>query len=157
MNRESGANPRSTASIAGHPLHPMVIPFPIASFVGALAADIAFANTGNAFWAEAARWLLGVGVVTALVAAVGGFTDFFGDERIRALAAARRHMLGNLALVVLELVNFYIRHDNPQDAVMPLGVSLSVVGVLLLLFNGWQGWEMVYRHRVGIADRSDQP
>ena len=153
--RIDSTNPRSTASIAGHPLHPMVIPFPIASFVGALAADIAFANTGNAFWVEAAQWLLGIGVLTALIAAVGGFIDFFGDARIRALPPARRHMIGNLALVVLEAFTLLLRAgDNSADAVVPLGVSLSALGVLLLLFNGWQGWEMVYRHRVGIADRS---
>jgi uncharacterized membrane protein len=158
MNRETGStNPRSTASIAGHPLHPMVVPFPIAAFVGALVTDIAFLNSGNPFWAEASRWLLVVGVVMALVAAIGGFTDFFGDARIRALPPAWRHMVGNLALVVVELINFLTRNGNPGDAVMPLGVSLSAVGVLLLLFNGWQGWELVYRHRVGIADRSEQP
>jgi uncharacterized membrane protein len=154
MNREgTSTNPRSTASIAGHPLHPMVVPFPIASFAGALATDIAFASTGNAFWAEASQWLLGVGVVTALVAAVGGFTDFLGDARIRALPPARRHMIGNLVLVVIEAVNLWLRIGDAADSVVPLGVSLSAIGVLLLLFNGWQGWEMVYRHRVGIADR----
>ena len=64
MTRQrDSANPRSTACIAGHPLHPMVIPFPIASFVGALVTDIAFARSGNAFWAEASQWLLGAGVV----------------------------------------------------------------------------------------------
>lgn len=154
--RIDSTNPRSTASIAGHPLHPMAIPFPIASFVGAMAADIAFINTGNPFWAEASQWLLGIGIVTALVAAVGGFIDFFGDARIRALPPAWRHMIGNLALVVLESFNFLVRMgSDPADAVAPLGVSLSGLGVLLLLFNGWQGWEMVYRHRVGITDRSD--
>jgi uncharacterized membrane protein len=146
-------NPRSTASIAGHPLHPMAVPFPIAAFVGALAADIAFASSGNPFWAEASKWLLAVGVLMALVAAVGGFVDFLGDARIRALPPAWRHMIGNLVLVVLEAFNCFIRMDDPADAVVPLGISLSVLGVLLLLFNGWQGWEMVYRHRVGIADR----
>jgi uncharacterized membrane protein len=156
MNRQSGSNPRSTASVAGHPLHPMVVPFPIAAFVGALVTDIAFANSGNPFWAEASQWLLGAGIVMALVAAVGGFTDFLGDARIRALRSAWRHMIGNLTLVVIELFNWFTRMDNPADAVVPLGVSLSAVGVLLLLFNGWQGWEMVYRHRVGVAEKSDQ-
>ena len=154
MNREgSSTNPRSTLSIAGHPLHPMAVPFPIASFTGALATDIAFASTGNPFWAQASQWLLGVGVVMALLAAVGGFIDFLGDARIRALPPARRHMIGNLALVVIEAFNWFTRLDSPSDAVVPLGVSLSALGVVLLLFNGWQGWEMVYRHRVGVADR----
>ena len=154
MNREAGStNPRSTLSIAGHPLHPMAVPFPIACFTGALATDIAFASSGNPFWAEASPWLLGVGVVMALLAAVGGFIDFLGDARIRALPAARRHMIGNLVLVVLEAFNCFTRLGDSADAVVPLGVALSALGVVLLLFNGWQGWEMVYRHRVGIADR----
>lgn len=158
MNRESSStNPRSTASIAGHPLHPMAVPFPIAAFTGALAADIAFASTGNPFWAEASQWLLGVGVVMALAAAVGGFIDFLGDARIRALPPAWRHMIGNLVLVVIEAINFLVRLGSPADAVVPLGVSLSAIGVVLLLFNGWQGWEMVYRYRVGVADRADRP
>ena len=158
MNRDVGStNPRRTASIAGHPLHPMAIPFPIAAFVGALATDVAFASNGNVFWAETSQWLLGVGVVMALVAAVGGFIDFFGDQRVRALPPAWRHMVGNLVLVVLEAINFMTRMEHPTDAVVPLGVSLSGIGVLLLLYNGWQGWEMVYRHRVGVAERSDQP
>ena len=148
-------NPRSTLSIAGHPLHPMAVPLPIASFIGALASDIAYANTGNLFWVEASQWLIGVGILTALLAAVGGFTDFLGDARIRALAAAKRHMIGNLGLVVLEAINLIVRlGDDSADAVVPLGLALSAIGVALLLFNGWQGWEMVYRHRVGIADRT---
>lgn len=152
--QDGSANPRSTLSIAGHPLHPMIIPLPIASFIGALAADIAYANTNNLFWVEASQWLLGVGILTALLAAVGGFVDFFGDPRIRALAAARRHMIGNLTLVVLEAINLWVRAgDDSADAVVPLGLALSALGVALLLFNGWQGWEMVYRHRVGIAER----
>jgi uncharacterized membrane protein len=157
MNRpEDGSrNPRSTLSIAGHPLHPMIVPLPIASFIGALASDIAYANTSNLFWAEASQWLLGVGILMALVAAVGGFIDFFGDARIRAIPAATRHMAGNLALVVLEAFNFFVRlGDDSASAVVPLGLALSAVGVALLLFNGWQGWDMVYRHRVGIADRT---
>lgn len=152
---DSSSNPRSTLSIAGHPLHPMIVPLPIASFIGALASDIAYATNGNLFWVEASQWLLGIGVLMALVAAVGGFIDFFGDARIRALAAARRHMIGNLVLVVLEAFNLFVRlGDDSADAVVPLGLALSAIGVALLLFNGWQGWEMVYRHRVGIADRT---
>ena len=58
-------NPKSTASIAGHPVHPMLIPFPIAFFVFAFLCDLAFWGTADAFWATAALWLLGVGLVMA--------------------------------------------------------------------------------------------
>jgi len=147
-----GSNPHSTASIAGHPIHPMLIPFPVASFVGALACDIAYKVSGDPFWPTASKWLLGVGIVMALIAALAGLTDFLGDRRVRALSAAWQHMVGNLVLVVLEAFNLYIRIDDPADTIPPLGLTLSAVGVVLLLFNGWKGWEMVYRGRVGIAD-----
>jgi uncharacterized membrane protein len=144
-------NPRSTARIAGHPVHPMLVPFPIASFAGALAADIVYASAREPFWATASQWLLGVGVVTALVAALAGFTDFLGEPHIRALREAWQHMLGNLSLVAVELLNLYWRLGNSTEAVVPVGLMLSVLGVLLMLFTGWKGWEMVYRYRVGIS------
>ena len=66
------ANPRSTASIAGHPIHPMLIPFPIASFLGALVADIIYLATDNLFWYDVAYVATGTGVVFALLAALAG-------------------------------------------------------------------------------------
>ncbi len=155
MDLNHDRNPRSTARIAGHPIHPMLVPFPIASFVGALAADIVYASGHEPFWASASQWLLGVGVVMALVAALAGFTDFLGDARIRALREAWQHMLGNLALVAVELINLYWRLGNATEAVVPVGLTLSVLGVLLMLFTGWKGGEMVYRYRVGIRAAED--
>jgi uncharacterized membrane protein len=147
------SNPKSTASIAGHPLHPMLVPFPIACFVGALACDIMFWDTQTAFWAAGAFWLLGTGVVMALVAALAGLTDFLAEPRIRTLNAAWLHMGGNVVLVLVEAYNFYLRYGmSGTPTTPPYGLALSAFGVVLLLFNGWQGWEMVYRHRVGVLD-----
>jgi len=143
-------NPKSTAKIAGHPLHPMIIPFPIVFFVSVLATDLLYLNTGRAGFAEASTWLLGAGIATALLAAVLGFTDFLGEPRVRALRQAWLHMGGNLLAVVLEAVNFYLRMGGAvvtsADAMLSAGV------VVLLLFNGWMGWEMVYRGHVGVSD-----
>lgn len=146
-------NPRSTARIAGHPLHPMVIPFPIAFFVSAFATDLAYLNTRDPGWAEASMWLLGAGIATALLAAVLGFTDFFGNRRVRRIRDAWLHMIGNLIAVLLQVVSFYLRSTGGvEEAVAPVGVTLSGVVVALLLFNGWKGWELVYRHHVGVSD-----
>ena len=146
-------NPKSTAKIAGHPLHPMIIPFPIAFFVSTLATDLMFLSTGRAGFAEASMWLLGAGLASALLAAILGFTDFLGDRRVRALRQAWLHMIGNALAVVLQAVNFYIRASGDfRDVVAPAGVSLSAVVVVLLLFTGWMGWEMVYRGHVGIDE-----
>ncbi|HEY2885938.1 MAG TPA: DUF2231 domain-containing protein [Rhizomicrobium sp.] len=146
------SNPQSTAKIAGHPLHPMLVSFPIAFFASTLAADLAFWKTGDAFWFVATEWLLGAGVVMALFAAVAGFTDFLGDRRIRELSVAWWHFLGNLLVVLVEAFNWYRRYQIGPDAVIPTGLLLSLGAVLVLLVNGWLGWEMVYRKHVGVAD-----
>jgi uncharacterized membrane protein len=147
--------PRSTAQISGHPIHPMLIPFPVVFLVTAFATDIAFWITGGAVWATASMWLLGAGVIMALVAAVFGFTDFFGSEQVRNLTDAWLHMAGNLIAVVLAAINWYLRYStDPTTGVFPAGFWISLATVLLLLFNGWKGWELVYRHHVGVADEA---
>lgn len=145
-------NPKSTASIAGHPIHPMLIPFPIVFLVTALAADLVFRATDNVIWATVAFWCLGAAIVTALVAALAGFADFFGDARIRNLSAAWQHMIGNLIVVVLAAINWYLRYRSGAVAGASWGLGISLVTVLLLVFNGWKGWDMVYRHHVGVSD-----
>lgn len=84
------ANPVSSAKIAGHPLHPMLIPFSVAFLVGALASDLTFWGTTDGFWARVSVWLIGAAIVMALLAAVAGFTDFLGERRIRSLSDARK-------------------------------------------------------------------
>jgi len=143
-------NPKSTAEIAGHPIHPMLIPFPIACFVLAFVSDLALWRTGDAFWSTASLWLLGVGLIMAALAAVAGLIDVFGDDRIRNLSDAWLHAGGNVLAVLIELYNWYMRYQG--GAVVPTGVILSGVVVLILLYTGWKGWEMVYHHRVGVAD-----
>ena len=149
------ANPRSTASIAGHPIHPMLIPFPIAFFIAAFVCDLAYWQTANAAWATAATWLLGAGLVMAALAAVAGLTDFLGDARIRALNDAWWHAGGNVVVVLVQLYSWYARYTEGTAAVVPKGLILSLIVVCILAFTGWKGWEMVYRARVGIADASD--
>jgi uncharacterized membrane protein len=152
-------NPRSTAQIAGHPIHPMLVPFPIAFLVATLACDLAFWNTGNAAWAVASMWLLGAALAMAALAALAGLTDFLGDRRIRNIRDAWLHMIGNVIAVLLSLINFCLRFaDGAEAGVFPWGLWISLIVVLLLLFNGWKGWALVYRHRVGISDApSDRP
>jgi uncharacterized membrane protein len=145
------SNPQATAKIAGHPLHPMLVPFPIAAFVGALVCDLI--GTADPFWFRASEYLLGAGVVMALLAAVMGFTDFLGDARIRAITIAWVHFLGNLVVVLIEAFNWYRRYSSGMAD--STGTILSLLAVLLMLVTGWLGWEMVYRRRVAIANGSD--
>jgi len=136
----------------------MLIPFPVAFLVGALVTDLAFVGTGDGFWARASMWLLGAGVVMALLAAVAGFIDFFGERRIRALNDAWYHMLGNLTAVVVAVISFFLRYGGGAEAaIKPWGLVLSFVVVGILLFTGWKGWEMVYAHHVAVLDAPGRP
>ena len=76
-------NPKSTAQIVGHPVDPMLIPFPIAYFFLTLISDLAFWKTTNDFWANASLWLLGIGLIMAALATVMGLIDVLGDVQIR--------------------------------------------------------------------------
>ena len=143
----------STAAVRGHPVHPMIVPFPIAFLTGALATDIAWLATRNAFWADCSFWLLAAGVLTAVVAAVFGLTDFLGDRRVRNLDVARLHFLGNAIVIVLATINVVRRWDDPVGAIQPGGLVLSIAVVLLLVITGWLGGELAYRHRVGVVPR----
>ena len=150
-------NPKSTFAIAGHPLHPLLVPLPITFLVSALLTDIAYVKSTWWMWAYASSWLIGAGIATALLAALGGFIDFFGDRRIRRLRRAWYHMFGNLIAVVLSIVNFIIHTRDGAAAVIPTGITLSAIVVLLLLFNGWMGGELVFRHGVGVRSTPEVP
>ena len=150
-------NPRSTVQIAGHPIHPMLIPFSVAFLVATLFCVLAFWQTGSSFWATAALWLLGGALLFGGLAALAGLTDFLGERRIRELADAWHHLIGNVVAMVLIAVRFYLRFANGEPAVLPEGLLLSLVVVVIFLFTGWKGWEMVYRHHVGVADHSAGP
>ena len=150
----SHAHPRSTAKIGDHPIHPMLIPFPIVCFIGVLVTDIVFLNNHDPGWATASRYLLGIGLVMAALAAVAGLTDFMGDDRIRRLGDALKHMIANVTAVVLELVNFFTRLNN-DDAIGSIGIYLSVIVVLILVYSGWKGGDLVFRHGIGVSDRAN--
>src|SRR4051794_41971493 len=92
----NGEHPRSTAKIGDHPIHPMLIPFPIVCFVGAFVTDIVYVQNHESGWATASMWLLGAGLVMAALAAGAGLTDYLGDDRIRRLGDALKHMLANV-------------------------------------------------------------
>jgi uncharacterized membrane protein len=131
----------------------MLIPFPIVCFVGTLVTDIVFLNNHDPGWATASRYLLGIGIIMGLAAAAAGLTDFMGDDRIRRLGDAVKHMLANVTAVVLSVVNFFIRLDN-NDAISGIGIILSAVVVLILLYSGWKGGDLVFRHGIGVDDRT---
>lgn len=143
-------HPRSTARIGRHPIHPMLVPFPIVFFVSAFVTDLLFVSGYGSVWASASYWLLIAGLIGAALAAVAGLVDFLGEARIRRLGAAKAHLAGNVTAVVLQVINAYMRSGDPTIAVAGSGIILSGVVVVILLITGWLGGELVFRHGVGV-------
>lgn len=145
-------NPVSSANVMGHPMHPILVTLPIGLFVATFLFDVIFWRTGNQAFATSALWLLGFGLIAATLAALTGLIDFLGDRRIRDLGDAWQHAIGNVIMVLVQLFSFYERFVFGSSAVVPLGLSLSLIAVLILVFTGWKGGEMVFRHRVAVYD-----
>jgi uncharacterized membrane protein len=146
---------KSTAHIKGHPIHPMLIPYPFALLSGAVAFDIGARANRRAAWSATARHLTVAGLGSALVAAVPGVIDYFGSvpPGTRARRDATKHALCNLSA----LACFAVAHLNRRpDGRMPAGgLTLGLLGTGLLSLGGWLGGELVYHHHVAVVDESD--
>ncbi len=140
----------STLSVAGHPIHPIIVIFPVAFLVGAAGSDIGYWLTSDPFWARASVWLIGVGFAAGILAAITGFLDFFKVKRVRSRSAGWLHMGGNVAVMVLTLINLVLRQGNPAEPIVFTGLAISLVVATLLGITGWFGGELSFRHKIGV-------
>jgi uncharacterized membrane protein len=144
----------SRASIAKHPIHPMLVPFPIALWIFSLMSDLIYAlGWGGAMWHDIAFYTMAGGTLGGLAAAVPGLIDYLSITELPPKKIARNHMIVNLGIVGSYIVNLWLRMIMPPDAMLP--VVLSVCAVLLLGFSGWLGGELVYVHGVGVESQTD--
>lgn len=146
---------RSRARIGNHPLHPAMVALPVGAFFLALVADILFVNDPRPAWAEMALVALGVGLVTALIAAVLGFMDFTvlpKGSRVRGIALW--HMGLNIAALALYGLSFYLRYSvvEPRFAPGNAALGLAFLAIALLSVSGWLGGKMVFELRAGVVE-----
>jgi uncharacterized membrane protein len=127
----------------------MLVPIPIACFIGALVTDITYACTADMMWADFSAWLLLVGVIFGVLAAIAGLIDFLSNRLIRARPPAWPHLIGNFVALLLALLNLLVHTRDAWTSVVPVGLILSIIVVLILPVTGWLGWSMVYRYGVG--------
>ena len=151
----------SPASLGRHPVHPMIIPFPIALWVFSLVADVIYLLRGNLVWRDwiAFYTLLG-GILGAAVAAVPGIIDWLSIKDREVKKLADWHARLNVIALLVFAADFYLRtsggaHWVGGSTTIPL--LLSVLGVVLITISGWLGGEMVYTHGVAVEPQRDAP
>jgi uncharacterized membrane protein len=144
----------SPASVKGHPLHPMLIVFPIGLWVFSLVADLVYHwDLGSYTWSVVAYYTMAGGIAGALLAAIPGLIDLLSMSDGKAKRIGIAHMVVNLVVVALYVVNLYIRSRQGHDET--IAVALSVVGVGLLSLSGWLGGELVYIYGVAVEEHHE--
>lgn len=144
----------SRASIGGHPIHPMLIPFPIGLLVFSLIADLIYLWRGNPVWEDyiAFYTLLG-GIIGAAAAAIPGLIDWATLTDRAAVRVANWHARVNITGLLIFIASFYLRTTSGATWIvnMPmLPIILSCIGVLGLGVAGYLGGELVFRHGVAV-------
>ena len=144
----------SPASIGGHPIHPMFIPFPIALWVFSLVADIVYLWRGNPVWKNwIAFYALLAGIIGAVIAAVPGFIDWLSIKDRSVVKVANWHARLNVIALLIFSASFFLR---TATGVAMTGLSYttpsieSATGMVLICISGWLGGQMVFKHGVAV-------
>jgi uncharacterized membrane protein len=149
--RESITGMESRAKLAGHAIHPMLIVFPLGLLAMAVIFDILYFAAQNASLATGSFLNISAGIITGLLAAVFGFWDWRHiPDGVRAKAIGLWHGVGNVVVVLLFAVSWYLRSLDPQHLPTILAFILVVVAAVLALITGWLGGELVERLGVGV-------
>ena len=148
----------SPASLGGHPVHPMLIPFPIALWVFSLVADVIYLWRGNPVWREwVAFYALLGGIIGGALAAVPGFIDWLSLKDREVVKIANWHARLNVIALLIFVASFYLRTTSGAGLVggsHTIPFVLSVVGVILISISGWLGGELVFRHGVAVDEKA---
>jgi uncharacterized membrane protein len=149
---EKGEGMESKARVMGHPIHPILVPFPIGLLTTSVIFDLVYLFTGGVRWAEISFWMIAAGVVGGLLAAVFGLIDWHGiPSGTRAKSIGLGHGLSNVLMVALFAVGWLLRSGAPGDpGVLP--IVLSFLGVGFASLGGFLGGELVFRMGIGVAE-----
>jgi uncharacterized membrane protein len=142
----------SRVKLAGHPLHQMLIVFPLGLLATAVVFDVISLVTDDPTWTQAAYYMIGAGVIVGLIAAVPGTLDWLAIPRgTRAKRIGLIHGVGNVIVVGLFAASWFLRQNDP--ALPPTGaVVAGLLGAGIAVVTGWLGGELVDRLGVGVDD-----
>src|SRR5215212_10420801 len=141
----------SKVKFLGHAIHPILIVFPLGLLIMALIFDLLYFATDNAAFAAAAYWDIAVGIIGGLLAAVFGLIDWLNiPNGTRAKAVGMWHGIGNVVVVALFALSWWLRYGDPAHAPSTTAFILAFAGVAIGAVTGWLGGELVDRLGVGV-------
>jgi uncharacterized membrane protein len=142
----------SKAKLLGHPIHPMLIVFPLGLLATSLIFDIIALAADNATLFIASYWMIAAGVIGGLLAAIFGLVDWLAiPNKTRAKEIGLWHGVGNVIVTALFAISWFLRRPAP-DHPPATALLLSVIAVGMALVTGWLGGELVNRLGVGVDD-----
>jgi uncharacterized membrane protein/nitrite reductase/ring-hydroxylating ferredoxin subunit len=142
---------KSTANIKGHPIHPILVGFPIAFFTSTLIFDaLGFINADSSFWLTG-KYLEIAGIISAVITAIPGAIDYFFTVPPKSSASSRgaKHGLLNVGLLLIYVITYFIRRNDASILI----ILLEAVGVIMLVISGWLGGTLIYRNQIGVDPR----
>jgi len=138
------------ARLLGHPIHPMLIVFPLGLLATAVAFDIVGLVQGDSSWFGISYWMIAAGIIGGLLAAVFGLIDWVGiPSGTRAKTIGLLHGGTNVVVVLLFIGSWFMR-GAPTNVPTSSALALSFIAVVLALVGGWLGGELVDRLGIGV-------
>lgn len=140
----------SRMSIMHHPIHPMLVVYPVALLSLVVVTDLLFLWTGEAFWAQVGYWLNAAGLGIGLIAGLVGMFDMFSLRVVRRHVSAWNHFIVAVMVLAMAAAGVWLRAPDAQAAVWPWGLLLSSVTFVLVMIAGWLGGTLSFRHGIGV-------
>lgn len=147
----------SRIAIAGHPVHAMLVAFPIALCLCTLGADVLYWLTADPFWPRVALWAAGTGFVMGVLAGLTGTAELLLVPGIRIRAASWTHFILAVMLLAVLGANWGSRLADPVAAVLPWGLFTSALASGLTAMTGWHGGKLVFDYGLGTQDGHGGP
>ncbi len=141
----------SRIALAGHPIHAMLVSFPIALTACVLGADTFYWWTGDLFWARAGLWAAGTAFLFGVVAGITGTVELLSVPGIRQRSASWTHFIVAVMLLSILGMNWGYRLLGYEEAVLPFGIMFSAFAVGFAGFTGWHGGKLVFEYQIGVS------
>lgn len=150
----------SKARIGGHPIHPMLIPSPLALWTTSFAVDVLFYFHRNTSLLLISKFMIAAGILGALAAAIPGIIDWLAIKDREAKKVANWHARLNVIALIVFAVSLYLRTGRGGEMVnrhLMIPFLLSLVGVILISISGYLGGDLVFKHGIGVSVKPGPP